>query len=130
MRERGFPETPWTNGWDRWYKIFNGTDPDANITPYLSQFKVIVIKSCYPSSDIASIGSAADTLDISKKTIYNYKFLWRKIVHLMSLNKNNFFVIWTNAPLVTTATTVEKAGYSDRFCRWAKDTLATGLDPV
>jgi hypothetical protein len=35
-------------------------------------------------------------------------------------------VIWTNAPLVVSAD--DRARSADEFCRWAKDTLAAGLD--
>ncbi len=38
--------------------------------------------------------------------------------------------MWTNAPLVASQTNDEQAGLSDAFCRWAKDTLAAGLDPL
>jgi hypothetical protein len=74
-------------------------------------------------------GESADTLNPTDKTIYNYKWHWRNIVQVMQEHPQNFFVIWTNAPLVSGATNDDEANRSDRFCRWAKDTLAGGNDP-
>jgi hypothetical protein len=62
------------------------------------------------------------------KTIYNYKWHWRNIIRKMELHPENFFVIWTNAPLAAGQTDDNSALLSDSFCRWAKDTLAKGLD--
>ncbi|HDL18171.1 MAG TPA: T9SS type A sorting domain-containing protein, partial [Bacteroidetes bacterium] len=42
----------------------------------------------------------------------------------------NFFAIWTNAPLIANATDTGSAELSHQFCTWAKDTLAAGLDPA
>jgi len=48
----------------------------------------------------------------------------------MKNRPQNFFVIWTNAPLTPLETTPTQAYLSKQFCKWAKDTLAKGLDPV
>ncbi len=48
----------------------------------------------------------------------------------MKQHPENFFVIWTNAPCVEGVTTLGRALNSKSFCKWAKDTLATGLDPI
>jgi hypothetical protein len=48
----------------------------------------------------------------------------------MESNPENFFIIWTNAPLVQNSTNPNAAMWSHQFCTWAKDTLAEGLDPV
>jgi hypothetical protein len=48
----------------------------------------------------------------------------------MESHPENFFVIWTNAPLEPYSTTSEEAALSKSFCSWAKDTLAMGLDPL
>ena len=47
----------------------------------------------------------------------------------MSSHPDNFFVIWTNAPLEFYSTNTSEALLSKQFCAWAKDTLAQGLDP-
>jgi hypothetical protein len=128
ITRQDWPLDPWENEWSRWHKIFNDEDPNAIIEPFFDIYEFIIIKSCFPSSDISERGSAADTLEPVKKTIYNYKWHWRNIIRKMGVNKGNFFVIWTNAPLVAGQTNDNAALLSDSFCRWAKDTLAAGLD--
>ena len=123
-----WPLNPWENEWARWHKIFNGEDINAVIEPFFNSYEIIIIKSCFPSSDLADWGFSADTLNPTKKSIYNYKWHWRSIIRRMELQPHNFFVIWTNAPLVASQTNDNSALLSDSFCRWAKDTLAAGLD--
>jgi hypothetical protein len=129
MNEMWFPNND--NEWYTWHRIFDNLDPNNNIFQYFQSNKIIVIKSCYPSSSIVGVGSPQDTLNNpSLKTIYNYKWHWRSIVQIMKQNPDNFFVIWTNAPLVPNATNSQQALLSKQFCIWAKDTLAAGLDSV
>ncbi len=128
MIEEGWPVDPWDNEWYRWHQIFDNKDATADISPYLASNLIIVIKSCFPSSSMSGEGEPADTLNPTDKTIYNYKWHWRNIVRVMQEHPQNFFVIWTNAPLVAGATNDDEANRSDRFCRWAKDTLAAGND--
>ena len=123
-----FPLTPWENEWARWHNIFDGKDADADISPFFSSYEFIVIKSCFPSSDLIDGGTSADTLDPTRKSIYNYKWHWRSVIREMSLHPGNFFVIWTNAPRVAGQTDDNSALLADSFCHWAKDTLAKGLD--
>ncbi len=131
MKEAGWPVTPWNNEWERWHRIFDNQDTvDADIRPFLATEPIIVIKSCFPSSSMSGTGSPADTSDPTRKTIANYKWHWRSFIRVMANHPKTFFVVWTNAPLVAGATNDEQAELSDAFCRWAKDTLASGLDPV
>ena len=131
MTESAWPVSPWENGWERWHRIFENKDlVDADIRDILTNNKIVVIKSCFPSSAMSGRGSASDTLTPTDQTIYNYKWHWRHIVKAMSQHTGNFFVIWTNAPLTAGASTLSEATLSKSFCRWAKDTLAKGLDPV
>ncbi|MBK7228595.1 MAG: T9SS type A sorting domain-containing protein [Ignavibacteriales bacterium] len=129
MNETWFPSDD--NEWYTWHRIFDNSDPNDNIYPYLENNKIIVIKSCYPSSEMIGAGGPSDTLNNpSLKTIYNYKWHWRSIIQIMKQYPDNFFVIWTNAPLVPGATNIQEASLADQFCTWAKDTLATGNDPL
>ncbi len=118
------------NEWATWHGIFYNADPNNDIRPILQNNRIVVIKSCFPSSNISDVGSPADTLDPTNKTIYNYKWHWRSILRIMKDHPDNFFTIWTNAPLVANETNDQEAHLSDKFCRWAKDTLATGADPI
>lgn len=129
MQRQSFPLTPWDNEWERWHRIFDGQDPQANITPILNSNKIVVIKSCFPSSAMTGWGVPSDTLTYSKKTVYNYKWHWRNIILKMAEHPENFFAIWTNAPLNQANTNANAAMLSKKFCTWAKDTLAMGLDP-
>lgn len=118
------------NEWGRWHRIFENNEPTANIQPYYSGNRVMVVKSCFPSSNIEAFGEPGDTVDMDYKTVFNYKWHWRHIIRVMRNHPQNFFVIWTNAPLVQGQTTTQEALLSHAFCKWAKDTLAMGLDPA
>lgn len=118
------------NEWERWHRIFENQDTVVeDIRPILDANRIVIIKSCFPSSQIAGYGKAADTLTPTLKTVWNYKWHWRSILKVMRQRPTNFFVIWTNAPLVASVTNDLQAIRADQFCRWAKDTLAQGLDP-
>ncbi|MCD6117532.1 T9SS type A sorting domain-containing protein [bacterium] len=116
------------NEWYTWYRILRNEETSDDIRPILQSNKIVVIKSCFPSSSIESYGTGSDTSDLYSKTVYNYKYLWRKIVRIMEKHPQNYFAIWTNAPLVAEQTDDTEAALSDQFCTWAKDTLAAGLD--
>jgi hypothetical protein len=118
------------NEWSTQHAFFEDPNPITGIGYYLPGNKIVVIKSCFPSSAMTDAGQAGDTLYPEMKTIYNYKWHWRHIVHVMRSHPDNFFVIWTNAPLEPFSTTPSEAALSKWFCTWAKDTLALGLDPV
>ncbi len=126
--QMGWPDNPWDNEWERWHRIFLNRDTIvADIRPILATHKVVMIKSCFPSSSMSGYGSPADTLNWTEKTVMNYKWHWRSFISVMRNHPENFFIVWTNAPLVNTNDNA--ARLSDQFCRWAKDTLAQGLDP-
>lgn len=128
MREEWWPSGD--NEWTTWHNIFDDKDTANNIQSFLSSYPVIMIKSCYPSSSMSGLGSAKDTMTPTVKSVANYKWHWRAIVTAMKKRPQNFFVIWTNAPLVAGATNASQATLAKAFCRWAKDTLAVGLDPL
>jgi hypothetical protein len=130
LNEEEWPLDPWDNEWSHWHNIFDNNDPTSDIGPFLAANKIIMIKSCFPSSDLWSEGEPSDTTDPTSKTILNYKWHWRSFIQVMQDHPANFFVVWTNAPQERESTSDESALLSDQFCRWAKDTLAAGLDPV
>lgn len=111
------------NEWEYWHRIFENNISGANIVPIIENNKIVVIKSCYPSSSIVSWGQPSDTLTPTLKTVYNYKWHWRHIINVMGQYPNTFFVIWTNAPLVPNATNTNSALLAKKFTTWAKDTL-------
>ena len=117
------------NEWVTWHNLFD--DSNSSIQPYLQNNKIIVIKTCFLfSAYMTGVGSPADTLNPALKTIYNYKWHWRSIIRVMQQHPENFFVIWTNAPLVPSSTNSQQASLVNQFCTWAKDTLAAGNDSL
>jgi hypothetical protein len=146
MKELAWPtkKMGWNNEWYRWNNIFMGRDvvprwglkkflPDFNNAnsdwkKIISKYPVIILKSCFPSSRMEKEREIANDKDLTKKTISNYKTIWRSMVRYFSKHPENYFVIWTNAPLARGATSAESAQISKDFCRWAKDTLARGRD--
>jgi len=121
--------SPADNEWSTQHEFFEDPSLVTGIGKYLSGNKIIVIKSCFPSSSIYDAGQPSDTLSPEDKTVYNYKWHWRHIIREMQKHPDNFFVIWTNAPLEPGSTNTGEAMFSKWFCKWAKDTLAKGLDP-
>jgi hypothetical protein len=115
------------NEWSTWHTIFLYNTPE-HMCSYCTTNPIIMVKSCYPSSNMTGVGSPEDTLNPTLKSLYNYKWHWRKIIHFFSTHPEHFFVIWTNAPLVASATNASEALLSHKFSTWAKDTLANGLD--
>lgn len=128
MSETWFPAN-YDNDWYLWHTIFENSNPE-NILAYLGSNKIIMVKSCFPSSAIEEVGQPIDTTSPDYKTVFNYKWHWRHIINVMKSHPQNFFIIWTNAPLTQEETTPNSAYLSRQFCKWAKDTLAAGLDPV
>ncbi len=129
LTETWWPSTD-DNEWSTWHLIFENAIPSNDIRPIVAANPIVMIKSCFPSSNIAGAGSVGDTANPMFKSVSNYKWHWRSIVRVMQSRPQNFFVIWTNAPQVASNTTDAEARLADQFCRWAKDTLAAGKDPV
>ncbi|MBN1198382.1 MAG: hypothetical protein JXA23_03445 [Bacteroidales bacterium] len=119
---------PSDNEWATQHAFFEDPDPYTGIGYYLPGNRIIVIKSCFPSSAMVSVGSPEDTLTPYLKSVYNYKWHWRHILQVAESLPENFFVLWTNAPLEPNSTNSSEAALSRDFCKWAKDTLAAGLD--
>ncbi len=120
---------PADNEWATQHAFFEDPSPVSGIGYYLPGNKIIVIKTCFPASSMTGAGQLSDTTDPYKKTVWNYKWHWRHIVRVMQDHPENFFAIWTNAPLEPGSTTESEAALSKWFCAWAKDTLEAGLDP-
>lgn len=72
MNEVWFPVN-YDNEWAMWHNIFETNLPE-NLSGYFAGNKIIMVKSCFPSSAIEEIGQPIDTLSPDYKTIYNYKW--------------------------------------------------------
>jgi hypothetical protein len=64
LNEQAWPPAP-DNEWTRWHNIFNSADTSSDIRPILADNKIVIIKSCFPSSQMTGTGSAAATVDIA-----------------------------------------------------------------
>lgn len=119
------------NGDNEWYIVRSFFEGRYSYKPedYLKDYDILMIKSCYPSSDMANEGGPGDTAKPDFKSVYNYKWHWRAIIKWMEQHPDKFFIIWTNAPLVKEATNASSAALSKSFSNWAKNILAKGLDP-
>ena len=122
--------SPSDNEWYTQHLFFEDPSPITGIGYYLPDNKIIVVKTCFPASSMSGAGQPQDTLSPWVKSLYNYKWHWRHIIHTMAQHPDNFFAIWTNAPLEPYSTNASEALLSKQFCQWAKDTLAAGLDPI
>jgi hypothetical protein len=129
MIETWWPSTD-DNEWSTWHTIFDNKAGSNDIRPFFASYPVIMIKSCFPSANMSGLGTSIDTLNPTIKSVANYKWHWRSLISVMKGRPQNFFIIWTNAPRVADSTNASEAALSEAFCRWAKDTLAVGLDPV
>ncbi len=93
---------------DGWYAIFQQplTDPPANTLSHMLQHDVIIFKSCFPTSDIAS-----------EEQLQEYQRYYLAIRDVMDRYPNKIFIPFTPPPLVPNATTPENAA---RARRWAQ----------
>ncbi len=72
---------------------------------------------------MSGLGSSADTLNPTIKSVANYKWHWRSLVSVMKGRPQNFFVIWTNAPRWQFSTNASEAALSSAFCRGRRTRL-------
>jgi len=105
------------NDWWFWQQILSGQDDNSpTFASLISSYPVVIIKTCYLSEEWMS----------QDDSVAAYKSHYRAIVGLMSQHPGNFFVIWNNYPAYYTGSA--NALRSCKFSKWAKDTLAAGLD--
>ena len=93
---------------DGWYAIFQQpfTDPPSNTLSHMLQYDVIIFKSCFPTSDIAS-----------EEQLQEYQRYYLAIRDVMDRYPDKIFIPFTPPPLVPNATTPENAA---RARRWAQ----------
>lgn len=64
---------------------------------------------------MTGMGGPSDTLYYTRKTMYNHKWHTRSIVRVMAQHPENFFALWTNAPLVVANTNANAASLAKKF---------------
>jgi hypothetical protein len=75
---------------------------DMQDTPYKNaadKNDIVMIKSCFPNSDIASDGKEPGDPDSCEKTTANFKAAYNKLLGYFRANPNTLFVVVTAPPL-------------------------------
>lgn len=92
---------------DGWYNIFQQpvTDPPGNTFSHMLHYDVILFKSCFPSSDIAS-----------EEQFEAYRTYYRAIRDVMDQHPDKLFIPFTTPPLVPNETQSANAA---RARQWA-----------
>ncbi len=105
------------NDWWYWQQILSGQDNNSpTFASFLGSYPVIIIKTCFLSEEWMA----------TDDSIAAYKSHYRAVVGLMAQRPDHFFVIWNNYPAYYTG--AANSLRSLLFSKWAKDTLATGMD--
>lgn len=129
ITEQAFPkDAPY--GWENYpYDYWNiwvnhaGPEPfteEPTLEMLTRQYEVIVLKHCFPVSDI---GDDAEIPDISSsdKTLANYRLQYAALREKMRQFPQTKFVVWTGAAQVRAATNPESAGRAREFFAWVRD---------
>ncbi len=105
------------NDWWYWQQILSGQDNNSpTFASFLGSYPVIIIKTCYLSEEWMA----------TDDSIAVYKSHYRAIIAMLAQHPDHFFVIWNNYPAYYTG--AANSLRSLLFSKWAKDTLATGMD--
>ncbi|MCP4607481.1 MAG: hypothetical protein GY845_02020 [Planctomycetes bacterium] len=88
---------------------------------------VIIMKHCYPSSDVLEdIGSPDPSSE--RKSIENYKTVYRLLRAEFEKHPDTIFIVWTPPPLHRLATNSNKAVRATEFSEWLKTDFLTEDD--
>jgi hypothetical protein len=129
MDEALFPVNNTSNGWSKWHNLFDETDVNDDIYPYIegTEYDIIIIKTCYTMSGLYGwwYEGPQDTTNYPETfNIYVYQWHVRNVVRKMEQYPEKFFVIWNLAPTQTNPYALNDHSFST----WMTDTLAAGLD--
>jgi hypothetical protein len=134
---RYFPETPYGTDWINWLYCFRGEIDDTSdnwLASLINEFDVIVVKGGIQTCDMTDLyGSSADTsgAGVTKKSVYNYKWIWREMLEFMEAQPDKFFVLMPGSGSGDYKALGSQVGIvAQEFATWAEDTLQAGLDPI
>jgi len=134
---RYFPETPYGTDWINWLYCFRGEIDDTSdnwLTSLINEFDVIVVKGGIQTCDMTDLyGSSADTsgAGVTKKSVYNYKWIWREMLEYMEAQPDKFFVLMPGSGSGDYKALGSQVGVvAKEFAAWCEDTLQAGLDPI
>ncbi len=129
IEERNFPKANpygWNNYPFDYYNIWvknagNETFMDEPTLEMLTkQYDVIIIKHCYPGSNI--LEDTGDTkINSERKSLENYKLQYDALKDKMREFPETKYIVWTIPALVKNKTTQEQAVRANRFSKWMKE---------
>ncbi len=82
---------------------------------------IVMFKSCFPNSDIGSVGTGPGNPLSSKRTLADYKAVFAGLDREIRKFPSTLFVYMTFPPLVPLETTTESARNARAFNVWLKD---------
>ena len=91
---------------------------------FVRDYDVIIVKHCFPSSEIqADTGNPDPTSQT--KTIENYKAIYRLLRSKFEENPNTIFIVWTLPPDHRLSTNSNEAARATQFSQWLKNDFLT-----
>lgn len=130
---KGIPY-PWENFPYDYYNIWvlNGGQPyfmeEPTLSTLTSKYDIIVLKHCFPGSNIISDEFIPESLQT--KTLGNYKFLYNELKNKFAEYPNTKFIVWTNAALVESATNEMEAKRTREFVDWVQNSWDSPDDNI
>jgi len=97
--------------------------PSNTFSHFMADFDVFAFKSCYPACQILPDDTAADLADSSRKSLFNYFRIYRRIRAKCDSIPTRVFVPLTPPPLDPSATTPEQAARARHFATWLAETF-------
>jgi hypothetical protein len=92
-------------------------------------YEVIVLKHCYPVSDIGP-DSASASVSSASEQLQNYYLQYNALKAKMRTFPNTRFIVWTGAARAVGATPPENAARSRTFFTWVKNTWDESGDNI
>lgn len=124
----------WKNYPYDYYNIWvkNGNHKQYKNEPTLklltSLWDVIIIKHCYPVSNI--IEDDDQNINSSKKTLENYKLQYEALKQKFHEYPNTKFILWTGAALTEKKTNKKSAEKAREFFSWVKNEWDSSNDNI
>jgi len=126
-------------GWNNYpYDYYNIWVKNAGDKMYLNeptlkmltkQYKLIILKHCYPVSNIEEDINKPD-INSPEKRIENYKLQYLALKQKLHEFPNTKFLIWTGAVQVESNTTKEQAQRAKEFFDWVRNEWDTPNDNI
>ncbi len=92
---------------------------DIPLTELVRDHDVVIMKHCFPSSNIQDdIGSPDPSSN--RKSLENYKVIYRLLRNEFDKYPDTMFIVWTLPPLHSMATTSANAARATEFSEWLK----------